>query len=467
MKLKQTPQQTPALYDSKHNQKSNRLGEYRYLDSSKLKFRENNPREHSDEQIARIKVSMEEFGILNPILVDENCVIIAGEARLQAARQLDLDEVPTIMIGHLTDAEKRAYRIADNKLAEMGKWSNAALLIEFEAIMDASEFSVELTGFATAEIDAMQVEFTNADVCGEPDSADTISELPQQPIAMPGDVWKLGAHRLLCGSCLDPLNWKILLGDDHGVAAFTDPPYNVKIDGHVSGLGKQKHREFAMASGEMSEDEFIAFNQQYLEAMLPHLKDGALLALCMDWRHLFELQSAVRTAGLSPLNLCVWRKSNGGMGSLYRSQHELVVIAKKGKAPHINNVQLGKFGRYRTNVWDYAGANSFGSNRDADLADHPTVKPIALVADYIRDVTNHGDLVLDAFMGSGTTILAAERAGRRAAGMEIDPGYVDVSIRRWQKMTGLQAILEENDDTFEAVAAKRSLDCSPLLQAAE
>ncbi len=467
MKSKPTHQQTAAIFDSKHNQKADRLGEYHYIHPGEIKRRENNPREHSDAQIERIAASMEQFGILNPILVDENYVIISGEARLQAALKSGLDEVPVVMISHLTETEKRAYRIADNKLAEMGEWSRAALLIEFEAIMDASEFSIELTGFATAEIDTMQVEFANADVCDEPDPADTIPELARQPISMPGDVWKLGDHRLLCGSCLDPLNWEILLGDDHGVAAFTDPPYNVKIDGHVSGLGKHKHREFAMASGEMSEDEFISFNRQYLEAMIPHMKDGAVLAVCMDWRHLFELQSAVRSAGLHPLNLCVWKKSNGGMGSLYRSQHELVVIAKKGKEPHINNVQLGKFGRYRTNVWDYAGANSFGSNRDADLADHPTVKPTALVADYIRDVTNHGDLVLDAFMGSGTTILAAERTGRRAAGIEIDPAYVDVSIRRWQKMTGLQAILEDSGDTFESVAARRSLDCPPSLQAAE
>lgn len=462
---KQNP--APAIFDSKHNQKSGQSGESQHVPLNKIKSRKNNPREHSDEQIARIKASIAQFDFLNPILVDENYIIISGEARFRAARELNINEVPIIVFSHLSDTEKRAYRIADNKLAEMSEWSAAALLIEFEAIMDASDISVKFTGFATAEIDAMQVGFEGAEVSDEPDPADTIIELPPHPVAMAGDIWKLGVHRLLCGSCLDPLNWKTLLGDDIAATVFTDPPYNVKIDGHVSGLGKHQHREFAMASGEMSEDEFIAFNEQYLMAMLPHLKDGAVLALCMDWRHLFELQSAVRSAGLRLLNLCVWRKSNGGMGSLYRSQHELVVIAKKGKAPHINNVQLGKFGRYRTNIWDYAGANSFGTNRDADLADHPTVKPTALVADYIRDVTNHGDLVLDAFMGSGTTILAAERAGRRAAGMEIDPGYVDVSIRRWQEMTGLQAVLEKSGDTFETVAGKRSLDCSPSLQAAE
>ena len=227
MKLKPTHQQTHAIIDSKHNQKTDRLGEYRYVHPGKVKHRPNNPREHSGEQIARISASIEQFGILNPILVDENHVIISGEARLQAARNLGLDEVPIVMISHLSEAEQRAYRIADNKLAEMGEWSRAALLIEFEAIMDASEFSVELTGFATAEIDAMQVDFAGAEFCNEPDPDDIVPEPPQQPVAKPGDIWRLGGHRLLCGSCLDPQNWKTLLGDDHGVAG----PCHVNLAG--------------------------------------------------------------------------------------------------------------------------------------------------------------------------------------------------------------------------------------------
>ncbi len=311
MKCKQRKRQKPqlAIFDTKHNQIADRLGEQQTVHPSKIKRRKNNPRKHCDDQIARMVASFERFGFINPILVDENYMIISGEARLQAARKSRLDEVLIVMISHLTDAEKQAYRIA-----EMGTWSKTALLIEFEAIIDASELSVELAGFETAEIDAMQVEFADAKDSDEPDSADSIPNRPRQPVTIAGDVWKLGDHRLQCGSCLDPVNWKTLLGDDHAVAAFTDPPYNVKIDGHVSGLGKRKHREFAMASGEMSEDEFVTFNQQYLEAMLPNLKDGAVLALCMDWRHLFELQSALRSVGLRPLNLCVWRKSTAGWG---------------------------------------------------------------------------------------------------------------------------------------------------------
>ena len=238
--------------------------------------------------------------------------------------------------------------------------------------------------------------------------------------------------------------------------AFTDPPYNVPVTGHVCGLGKVSHAEFAMASGEMSKSEFTGFLSGFIAAMLPHCKDGAVLDLCMDWRHIGEMLSAIESNGLSLLNLCAWNKNNGGMGSLYRSKHELVFIAKKGKAPHTNNVELGKHGRYRTNVWDYPGINTFGKTRMTDLADHPTVKPTALVADAIRDVTHPGDIVLDAFMGSGTTIRACERTRRRGHGIEIEPGYVDVAIRRWEALTGNTALLAETGQSFAMIAQERS-----------
>lgn len=457
MKLK--PRTKPisqfAAISRKHNQKTDHLGDIKYVHPDELQLRPNNPRQHSDEQIAKIASSVEQFGNLNPILIDQDKKIISGGGRLLAAKKMKLDRVPVLQISHLSDEEKRAYRIADNRLAELGEWDKEALIFELDAILEADEFSVELTGFSTAEIDTMQVEIGAEAASPATDPADMLPEIPLQPVATLGDIWRLGKHSLLCGSSLDGQNWKRLLKDDQASAVFTDPPYNVPIDGHVSGLGKHKHDDFAMASGEMSEDEFIAFNIHYLEAMLGYLKDGAVLALCMDWRHLFELQSAINRCALKQLNLCVWNKTNGGMGSLYRSQHELVVIAKKGRTPHTNNVQLGKYGRYRTNVWDYAGANSFGAGRDADLADHPTVKPVGLVADFIRDVTAHGELVLDAFMGSGTTILAAERTGRRAAGIEIDPRYVDVAIRRWQEMTGQDAMLSETGETFSEVSQQR------------
>jgi len=319
--------------------------------------------------------------------------------------------------------------------------------------IEIDEVPIDLLGWETAEIDLITE--------GEPkrsdstDPADSIPETPAAPVSRPGDLWLLGKHRLLCASSLDGASWDRLMNGRLGAMVFTDAPYNVPVSGHVCGLGKLQHAEFAMASGEMSKPEFTAFLLEAITHLSANIRDGAVLDLCMDWRHLPELTSAIEASELALLNLCVWNKTNGGMGSLYRSKHELVLIAKKGKAPHTNNVELGKHGRYRTNVWDYAGVNCFGRGR-ADLADHPTVKPVALVADAIRDVTRPGEIVLDAFMGSGTTILAANRTKRIAHGVEIDPGYVDVAIRRWSAMTGDEALLADTGETFEATALRRA-----------
>jgi len=288
------------------------------------------------------------------------------------------------------------------------------------------------------------------------DLADCQLQSPTAPVTRAGDLWLPGKHRILCGSSLDEANWTRLMNGAVAAMSFTDPPFNVPVAGHVCGLGKVQHAEFAMASGEMSRSQFVEFLTTFLTRLAAHCRDGAVVDVAMDWRHIAELYEALAAAGLTLLNLCIWNKSNAGMGSLYRSKYELVAIAKKGKAPHRNNVQLGRNGRYRTNVWDYAGVNSFGATRMQDLADHPTVKPVALVADAIRDVTAHGDIVVDAFLGSGTTVLAAERTGRIAYGIEIDAGYVDVSVRRWEKMTGLAAVLEETGETFTEVAARRA-----------
>ncbi len=363
-------------------------------------------------------------------------------------------EVPVIVAHHWSQAQIRAYRLTDNRLAEHATWDREALAIELAAIIEFDETPIEVLSWETAEIDLILDEANDAE--DEKDPADEQIEVPAEPVTRAGDLWLLGKHRLLCGSSLEESCWQLLLGDEVAAMAFTDPPYNVKVSGHVCGLGKVSHAEFAMASGEMSKPEFTAFLTDFICRMTAHLKDGAVVDLCMDWRHLGEMLEAIEANGLSLLNLCAWNKSNGGMGSLYRSKHELVFIAKKGNAPHTNNVELGKHGRYRTNIWDYAGVNTFGKSRMADLADHPTVKPVALVADAIRDVTKAGEIVLDGFMGSGTTILAAELTKRRGYGIEIAPGYVDVAIRRWQAMTGEEAILQSTRQTFAEVVAERA-----------
>jgi DNA modification methylase len=237
---------------------------------------------------------------------------------------------------------------------------------------------------------------------------------------------------------------------------FTDPPYNVAIAGHVSGLGHVQHAEFPMASGEMSEAAFTAFLTTILARIETHSADGAIAYVCIDWRHLYELLTAGRATGLALKNLCVWAKTNAGMGTFYRSQHELVAVFKVGTAPHINSFELGQFGRRRTNVWTYPGVNSFGAGRDAALSMHPTVKPVALVADTIKDCSKRNGLILDPFLGSGTTVIAAEITGRRAAGLELDPRYVDCVIRRWQQATGDAAVLAASEETFEAVTRARA-----------
>ena len=429
-----------------------RLGPIDYRAITSLTTYKNNPRKHPEKQLVKLAASIREFGFAIPVLVDEQGVVIAGEARVIAAKRIGLTQIPVIVAHHWSQAQVRAYRLADNRLAELSKWDGEALAIELSALIELDESPIEILGWDTGEIDLILAD--SASDAGS-DPADEQFELPANAVTRAGDLWLIGEHRLVCGSSLDAASWSKLLGDAIAAMAFTDPPYNVPVSGHVCGLGKTSHAEFAMASGEMSKAEFTAFLGDFIRKMLPHLKDGAVLDLCMDWRHVGELVAAIDANELSLLNLCAWNKTNGGMGSLYRSKHELIFIAKKGKAPHTNNVELGRHGRYRTNVWDYAGVNTFGNGRMKDLADHPTVKPVALVADAIRDVTKPGEIVLDAFMGSGTTILAAERTKRRSYGTEIEPKYVDVAIRRWEAMTGLEAKLASNGETFAAVANSR------------
>lgn len=422
-----------------------------------------NARTHSKKQIAAIARSITTFGFTNPILVDAAGMVLAGHGRLSAALELGLKDVPTLCISHLSEAQKRAYILADNKLAERAGWDEDILKIELGYLADIdSEFDITLTGFEMAEIDivlgdkaaAQEAPETDGETGDDPDDAQM--GMPKQAVTRRGDIWTLGDHRLICGDAQsDPDVSALLEGLAKPQLIFTDPPYNVPIDGHVCGSGSVKHREFAQGSGEMSPAVFTEFLASTLRPAAERLVPGGLAYICMDWRHIEELMLAGRRVFDTFKNLCVWAKTNGGMGSLYRSRHELVFIFKKGADPHINNIELGKHGRYRTNVWDYAGINTFRKDRDSELAMHPTVKPTALIADAILDVTHRGDVVLDVFAGSGTTLLAAERTGRRAACLEIDPIYCDVAIARWQRRTGEQARLAKTDQTYSQVCQER------------
>jgi DNA modification methylase len=413
-----------------------------------------NPRRHPREQIWAIARSIEAFGFNAPILIDTNKQIIAGHGRYEAAKLLGIARVPVICLDHLTEAQARAYMLADNKLTDRSSWDDAALAVHLKELSDlVLDFDIEAIGFEPPEIDFRIQSLDGTEVA---DMADEFDVAVGPAVSRFGDLWRLGDHRLYCGSALDATAYNTVLGTANAAAVFTDPPYNVKIDGHVCGSGDTKHREFAMASGEMTEDEFATFLTTSLELACTHTVGGGLVYACMDWRHIGEMLAAGRAAGCDLLNLCVWVKSNGGMGSLCRSRHELVFVFKNGKEAHLNNVQLGRFGRNRTNVWNYAGANSFarkGQRRALDL--HPTAKPIAMVSDAILDSTKRNAIVLDPYLGSGTTILAAERTGRRCSGIEIDPLYVDTAIGRWERITGNEA-RHMSGKTFTQIRAERS-----------
>ena len=387
-------------------------------------------------------------------MVDKHGNIIAGHGRLLAAIFLGLTEVPVIVIDGLTETQLRALVIAHNKVAENAGWDDVILAEELEWLI-SEKFDVETTGFEAVEIDDR---IAPEDGVAARDAAD---ECPKadggMPVSQVGDFWALAEHRLLNGDALDSASYDRLLGGRKADVGSADPPYNVPILGHAGGLGRVKHREFLQASGEMSDTQFERFLTVALEHMTRHTRDGSIFYICMDWRGLRLLLNVAAALKLEVKNLCVWVKTNAGMGSFYRSQHEFVLVLKNGTAPHVNNVELGRKGRYRTNVWRYAGVNSFGAGRADAFRDHPTVKPVAMVADAIRDCSVPNDLVLDPFAGSGTTIIACERTKRRCAAIELDPLYVDVAIRRFQTFTGKQAVHVESGLTFEQMRAARAM----------
>jgi len=429
-----------------------------YRPIAELKRTRINPRIHDDKQVGQIASSIETFDFVVPIIIDLEDCVIAGHGRLQAGERLGLTHVPTIRVEHLSEAQITAFMIADNRLTENSRWDDRLIAQQLKDLSEVVEldFNIEVTGFDMGEID-LRIEGLASDSEGAEDAADALpASRTGSPVTRPGDVWLLGRHLVGCGSALEDAALAALMQNSMAAMVFTDPPYNVAINGHVCGQGAIKHRDFAMASGEMNEAEFSAFLHQALSPLVRYTSDGSLHFVCMDWRHLFELLAAARPLYTELKNLCVWVKDNGGMGSLYRSQHELIAVFKNGHGSHRNNIQLGQFGRNRTNVWRYPGANSFSRQSDEGnlLALHPTVKPVQLVADAIMDCSARGDIVLDTFLGSGTTVIAAERTGRRCCGLEVDPLYVDTVVRRWQSFTGESARHAASGRTFNELEAE-------------
>jgi DNA modification methylase len=403
--------------------------------------------------VREVASSIRVLGFCDPVLVGRDNELIDGESRYEAARQLGLDRIPCVRIEHLSKDEQRVLRLAVNRLAERGQWDLDALKIEFEELI-VSDAPIEIIGFSPGEIDHV--------ILG--DGAEGLEEGPLEPnpsaaaVARVGDVFQLGPHRIVCGSATEPKTLRRLThGDDPVRLVLTDEPYNVPISGHVTGGA---HREFAMASGEMSDAEFLAFNLAWMEAVLPFLCDGGVLGTFIDWRGYPVVHRAACSFDLNPLNLVVWTKTNAGMGSLYRSQHELLPLFKNGTAPHVNNIELGKKGRWRSNVWTYPGASSLGSDARRGLKDHPTVKPTAMIEDAFLDLTHRGDIVLDPFLGSGSTLIAAEKTGRICRGVELDALYVDVVVCRYEAASGKAAVLVETGESFRELAARRAEDAS-------
>jgi DNA modification methylase len=417
----------------------------KYQAPDKLVPNPQNALTHDKKQIDQIAASIRQFGFTNSILVDKNNIIVAGQGRLLAAIELGLNKVPTVRLEDLSEDDVRAYMLADNKLARLAKWDNELLAIELQHLYEIG-FNLEITGFETPEIDIIigDQELGDETPLTEDEILEPNTEAPA--IVQLGQLWQLGDHLLYCGDSLNPDSYKTLMGRAKAQMVFTDPPYNVPINGHVSGKGGIQHREFDMAIGEMSQDQFIDFLTTSLENIATYSVDGAIVDVCMDWRHVSELEAARIATNYELKNICVWVKDNGGMGSLYRSRHEMIFILKNGKGPHINNIELGKHGRNRTNVWEYPGVNSFGGGRMEELTMHPTVKPVSMVADAIMDCSKRNAIILDPFGGSGTTLIAAENTARKARIIELDPHYCDVTIRRWETLTGKTAKLKGDNN---------------------
>ncbi|MBP6030457.1 MAG: site-specific DNA-methyltransferase [Sphingobium sp.] len=410
-----------------------------YLTTAALRPMPGSPRSHPKSQIRALTKSFEAFGQVLPILATRDNQIISGHAQWEVAQRLAMNEVMVIRIEHLSEPQIKALMVALNRLADLSKWNDSALrTILFDLSALDLDFDIEATGFTEIEI---ELRIQDIDVGGLGD--DCVVLVGDGPaVTMPGDIWQLGLHRLICGDALDEMVWAGLMGADQAAIVVTDPPYNVPIDGHVSGLGRFKHREFACAVGEMTEQEFTAFLRTAMGHAYDWSRAGSVHSWAMDWRHVGEICSAGKSVYDRFLNMAVWSKNQPGMGSFYRSQHELFFIFAKGGAPSRNNIQLGRFGRSRSNIWNYPSAASVARTAEEGnpLSMHPTVKPLALIADILLDSSVRGDVVADPFGGSGTTLIAAEKLGRVARVIEMDPLYCDTIIRRWQRWTGETAL---------------------------
>lgn len=393
----------------------------------------NSIKKFNKEELQITTKVIEKFGFQVPIVIDNNQNVIIGAALLQAAINLKIDKIPTVEVKNLSDEEVKMFTVAINKISTYGELDFENIIVDLKDWLYMPEYEItpEELGFSSIEIDNLLFTCDFENKC----ETNTNEIIPENitPIVQPGDLIKLGKHLLYCGDALESLSYKKLLGNNKADIIITDAPYNVKIQGNVT---KQKHHnEFANASGEMTSQEFIEFLQTAFENLADFSEQDSIHYLFMDWKHLWEIQNACKEVYGKLLNICVWNKLKGGMGSFYRSQHEFCLVYQNGTASHKNNIELGKHGRNRTNVWDYTGMNSGNIQAKKLTKLHPTVKPAAMLTDILLDASNYNDIVLDCFGGSGSTLIAAEQCGRKARLIEISPTYCDVIIYRWEEMT--------------------------------
>ena len=418
------------------------------LDALKASGRKS--RTHSRDQIGKLAESIRSFGFSVPILVDHDNRISGRPREARGCPSGRPRERSLSLPCRTSPAEqKRAFILAENRLAELAGWDRETLRIELEELTAIDlDFDLTVIGFAEPEIDAILYSGTEGEEPGE-----AIPQLAADPVTRLGDLWLLGEHHLYCGDALQQKALEIVLAGELARTVFTDPPYNASINRHVT--KSAQHPEFVMASGEMGEAEFAQFLNSVAGQITRALAPGGLAYVCMDWRHMLEVLNAAASQSLDVLNLIIWDKTRGGMGSFYRSQHELIFLLRKPGDLHLNRVELGKHGRYRTNVWAYQGVSGAGDAKAQAREMHPTVKPLALVRDAILDSTAGGDLVVDLFSGSGTTLIAAHETRRRCSAIELDPRYVDVGVIRWQDFSGLEARLADTGETFGEVRERR------------
>lgn len=416
-----------------------------WIDPRTLVFGKRRLAKENDRQHRQLMASISEFGFVTALVIKGKEVIV-GAARLRAAIELGVIRVPAVQADHLTPTQVRKFRIADNRLAELREWDPAALKAEFdEIVLLDPDLNFEAMGFEIPELDVVLHGTDNPT-----DPADAIVSVPDKSHSRDGLIWEGDGHAILCGDARSSADWAAVLDGATPAVVIADPPWNVPVKSHMGGKGAIKHREFVMASGEMTDDEFLAFQTDWLTRATEHTPPGGLIYVASDWRALYVTSTAARACNLEQINLCVWQKTPA-LGSMYRSAHELFLQLRKRGAGHRNNIRLGAYGRFRSNCWNYPSASSFGVGREG-LAIHPTAKPIALLSDIILDCTKRGDVVVDPFSGSGSTLIAAQRTGRIARVIERDPLYVDAAVRRYEQIFGRALRLRGTGQTLADLA---------------